>query len=236
MKKVLALCLIVLLGAGGSVYAGESNPFQLSVLNPLQIVPEENSISGLRLNLLYSDNKDMSGLTLASGWTKTRGDVKGLGLSAVHWTDGSAYGWQTGLFNYVGMRSVGLEFGAVNVIKGDMSGIQLGILNMNEGFVHGLQWGLWNYVTGRFIGLQSGIINVDKGDFSGYQSGIVNYVSGVVTGLQVGLWNDAKQMDGVQIGLINATGSLDNGLQFGLANYNGNGDPLECMIVVNWSF
>jgi hypothetical protein len=42
-------------------------------------------------------------------------------------------------------------------------------------------------------------------------------------------------MNGLQIGFFNGSDSLD-GVQIGLANYNGNGDPLDFMFVVNWSF
>jgi hypothetical protein len=39
-------------------------PIQLALFNPVQIAPEESSIIGVRLSLLYGKNANMNGLQL----------------------------------------------------------------------------------------------------------------------------------------------------------------------------
>ncbi len=238
MKKVLGMALLLLLVMAGSAPAAEMKKaaLQVSILSPVQIVRAEESMAGLRLNLLYSDNYNVSGLTLAAGWNKTRGDGHGAEFGLANWTEGYFYGWKAGLIDYVGMRFVGVETAVVNVNKGDSTGIQWGAVNWNNGYFHGWQSGIVNYQGGRFVGLQAGVMNMNSVSSSGLQLGAVNYVGGVAKGIQVGgLWNFAEEMHGLQIGLINVTNSL-NGLQIGLGNYNGRKEPLEFMPIVNWSF
>jgi hypothetical protein len=236
MIKKLILSLLLVLGLVGMVMAEEAKPIQLSLFNPVQLIPETESIKGLSLDLIYVANKDVTGLSLTFfGVNKATGDVKGVELGLGNWVEGLFYGWQDGFVNHVGTRFVGLQSGILNITKGDLTGAQLGAVNWAEGFVHGTQLGIFNYSTGRFIGFQGGIVNVAKGEFSGAALGIVNYAEGSVKGFQGGIVNSAGEMHGFQLGLVNYTKSLD-GLQIGLCNYNGNKKPLEFMVFVNWSF
>ncbi|MCX5700362.1 MAG: hypothetical protein NTZ63_02315 [Candidatus Omnitrophica bacterium] len=236
VKKILGIFLVFLFCATGLVFAEGRKPVQFSIFSPIQIFRAKDSIGGLRFNLIYGDNKNMSGITLSTGWNNTSGDMKGVELGAVNWTDGVSYGWRNSLINYTGKRFVGLDIGAVNIVKGDATGVELGIGNWNWGFFHGYQGGVINYADNRFVGWQDAVVNLTKGDCSGLQTGVVNYVGSSMTGLQLGLlWNYAKQMNGLQVGFFNGSDSL-NGVQIGLINYNGNCDPMEGMVFVNWSF
>lgn len=237
MGKKLILSILLVLGLVGMVRAEDTTkPVQLALFNPVQLVPENESIKGISLGLIYAANKDVTGFSwVFFGVNKATGDVKGVELGLGNWVEGLFNGWQDGFVNYTGTRFVGLQSGIVSVTKGDFTGAQLGAVNWAEGFVHGTQMGLFNYSIGRFIGFQGGAVNVAKGEFSGAALGIVNYAEGSVKGFQGGIVNSAGQMHGFQLGLVNYTKSLD-GLQIGLCNYNGNKKPMEFMVLANWSF
>jgi uncharacterized protein YjbI with pentapeptide repeats len=235
VSKRLILSALLVLSLVGMAMA-EDKPVQLALFNPVQLVPETESIKGLSLGLIYAANQNVTGLSFVFfGVNEANGDVKGVELGLGNWVEGLSHGWQAGFVNRVGSRFVGLQSGILDITKGDLTGAQLGAVNWAEGYVHGAQAGLFNYSTGRFIGAQLGAVNMTKGEFSGAALGIVNYAEGSVKGFQGGIVNSAAEMHGLQLGLVNYTKSLD-GLQIGLANYNGNKDPLEFMVFVNWSF
>ena len=236
MVKRVILSVLLVLSLAGVLNAEPAKPVQLAVFNPMQIVPETESIKGVSLGLIYAANMDVTGFSwVFLGVNKATGDVKGVGLGLGNWVEGFFNGWQAGFVNHTGTRFVGLQSGIVNITKGDLTGAQLGLVNWTDGFVHGAQAGIFNYSVGRFVGFQGGLVNVAKGEFSGAALGVVNYAEGAVKGFQAGIVNSAAEMHGLQLGLVNYTKSLD-GLQIGLANYNGNKEPLEFMVFVNWSF
>jgi len=236
MGRKLIISALFVLGLLSILRAEDTKPLQLAIFNPCQLVPENESIKGVSLDLIYVVNNDVTGFSYTFfGVNKATGDVKGVEWGLGNWVEGSFHGWQDGFVNNVGARFVGLQAGMLNITKGDLTGVQFGPVNWAEELVHGVQAGIFNYSTGRFIGLQGGLVNVSKGEFSGAALGIVNYAEGQVKGFQGGIVNSSGEMHGVQLGLVNYTKSLD-GLQVGLANYNGNKKPLEFMVFVNWSF
>ncbi|MFA4982176.1 MAG: hypothetical protein WC592_06905 [Candidatus Omnitrophota bacterium] len=221
VKKILVLVLLGLIVLPQFVKAEETKPIQLAAFNPVQMVPESESIQGLRLSLFYTVNKNVSGLSLVwLGVNRATGDVNGVEIGFGNWVEGAAYGGQIGLVNHAGKRFVGLQYGFANVTEGDLSGIQWGLVNWTEGFMRGVQAGLLNVSKAQSVGGEVGIVNYNDGSFRGFQGGFVNY---------------AKEMHGFQLGIVNYTKSLD-GLQIGLANYNGNKEPMEFMVLANWSF
>jgi len=234
-KKTLGLLLVFFCCATNLALAKGTKPVQLAIWSPVQLFSDSDSIKGLRLNLLYTENKDVCGVNLGMGLARTNGDLKGISLGAVNWTAGSAYGFKAGLLNYTGKRSAGLDIGMVNIAQGGAKGIQLGIVNWEEGLFHGWQCGAINEVNGPFVGFQCGLFNY-AAEMSGLQLGFLNTThSGTMAGFQCGLINYAAEMSGLQLGIFNTTHSL-NGLQIGLANYNGNKDPMVFMFIANWSF
>ncbi len=221
MKRIVVLVLLALVATPQFVRAEDVKPIQLAVFNPIQLVPEGDSIKGGRLSVFYTVNKDVSGLSLVwLGVNRATGDVNGVEIGLGNWVEGSAYGGQLGIVNHAGKRFVGLQYGMVNVTEGDLSGLQWGLVNWTEGFMHGIQAGVVNVSKGQSVGLDLGVVNYSQDSFKGLQAGFVNY---------------AGQMHGVQLGIVNYTKSLD-GLQIGLGNYNGNKKPMEFMVLVNWSF
>jgi len=219
-KKILGL-VFVFFCLTSLVFAEGIKPVQLALWSPIQLFPENDSIKGLRLNLLYTDNLNVSGLTLGAGWARTGGDMLGVSLGAVNWVDGLSFGFKGGILNYTGYRSVGLDIGVVNIGQGDTTGVQLGVVNWNVGFFHGWQCSLFNYVNGSFVGFQSGFVNMVNGNASGFQLGVANSVSGTMTGFQLGLVNTTNSLKGIQIGLIDR---------------NGSGGPMVVTLLANWSF
>ena len=181
-----ALLFILIAFFANSAHAADSTPFQLSLINPVQLFPQETSVKGLRINLLYGVNKE----------------VDGVDLGAVNRTTGMTKGVQLGAFPFGGVNItgdlVGLQlggfFGGVNVATGDVAGVQIaGIIGgvNTAANVRGAQ------LSGAFLG-----VNVAK-DVTGFQATTLYNQARAMEGLQLGLVNVCQRMYGVQIGLVN---------------------------------
>ena len=208
-KRTLVMLVFALVGFVAMpllAQAEGAKPLQLALFNPIQLVPEDEAITGLRLNLLYTSNTDVTSLDLGLGVNRATGNYKGVQFALVNWNEMDSAGLQLGLLNYVKGNAVGLQYAPVNVVGGDLSGVQWGFVNWVEGSLHGMQYGC---------------LNVSKGESEGLNVGIVNYNQGVYKGFMLGLVNYADSLHGLQIGLV---------------NYNGNKDPMEYMVLANWSF
>jgi hypothetical protein len=133
----------------GSIILAQDNPIQLSLFNPIQIVPENQSVNGIRLNLIYTKNVNVTGFD----WglvNKTTGKQLGVQWGVVNLTDGGLTGWQSA---------------AVNISKGSSVGLQTGWVNYHGSHFHGLQFAFVNYAA-TLKGLQLGLINIiGKGGF-----------------------------------------------------------------------
>jgi len=134
--------LLLVLIASVPVMA-QQKPIQLSLLTPIQIFPESDAITGLRLNLLYGRNTTVIGLDL--------------GL-VNHTTSGLSKGLQHGLVNLVDSDFIGWHLGSVNFVKGNIEGLQMAVINHAQN-VNGVQLGLINYAR-NMKGLQIGLINI----------------------------------------------------------------------------
>jgi len=121
----------------------QNRPIQLALVTPIQIFPEDNSITGVRLNLLYGRNVSVWGLDL--------------GL-ANHTTAGTFKGWQHGLVGIADANFMGWQDCGVNVTNGKFEGLQWGIVNYANA-MSGFQLGLVNYAR-TMEGLQIGLVNV----------------------------------------------------------------------------
>ncbi len=153
----LLLSLAVLASFASIASAAGPSPFQLALFNPAQIVPEKASVSGLRIDLIYGVNQDVTGLDIGlvnhargsefawqwGGIGIVEKDFTGWQDNWVSITRGSFTGLQTGLFNQAGQGN-GVQFGVVNVTK-SMHGLQLGVINSTE-TMHGLQIGVGNII------------------------------------------------------------------------------------------
>ena len=123
----------------------QQKPIQLSLFSPIQLVPEENAISGVRLSLLYGRNTYVTGLD----W----------GLVS-HSTSGMSKGVQFGLVGLVDADFTGFQSTAVNITKGNFEGFQWGVMNY-AGHASGFQLGFVNYALS-MKGLQIGLVNIIK--------------------------------------------------------------------------
>ena len=144
----LAALLLILPAVNSNVYAQES-PIQVALFNPVQIAPETNSITGLRLSLLYGKNANVNGLDVGLV-NVTTGNQLGLQYGVVGYNEGNFNGWQDNF---------------VSIIKGNLSGLQTGAVNYTAGKVSGLQIAIVNYAA-TMNGLQLGLVNIiGKGGF-----------------------------------------------------------------------
>jgi len=151
MKRIFQLSALIILFifALNINLSAQEKPVQLALFNPVQIFPENTSIAGLRINLIYGKNVSVTGLD----WgfvNSTTGAQTGIQFGAVNLTDGGFKGWQEGL---------------VNVTKGSSVGLQAGAVSYHQGHFNGLQFSIVNYAA-TLKGLQLGLINIiGKGGF-----------------------------------------------------------------------
>jgi hypothetical protein len=140
MKRILLFTALFLMGNAAQTF-GDSKPLQLALVNPIQVVHESNDISGLRINLIYGKNENVTGLDFGFA-NYVMGDFRGLQLGCVNHVFGNTRGWQDAF---------------VNITQGELNGLQTGFVNYS-GKAHGLQFGLINY-TEDLQGLQIGVLN-----------------------------------------------------------------------------
>ena len=160
-KPILAAVLCLLLLAPAVALA--DGPVNLALFNPVQIVKEDQSVTALRISLLYGRNVDQQGLDLSLVGRNT-GDFMGVQFAAVGlvdrdftglqstWlaavTNGNMQGVQWAAYTHAGMGSSGLQVGLVNTAD-DFSGLQFGLINMAETMRSGLQIGLVNIINNK---------------------------------------------------------------------------------------
>jgi hypothetical protein len=164
-------------------WAGDCSPLQISFIPPLQLVPAEKDVCGLRLNLPLGGNDNIYGLDL--GFFGDARESKGIQLNLIgnstgnvlQLTDNYQQGIQlAGLLNLNFGNSDGIQIaGFVNIAASVVQGMQIaGVKNMGRD-VRGIQIaGLLNFAES-VRGVQIGLINV-TGKLSGLQIGLVNYI------------------------------------------------------------
>jgi hypothetical protein len=139
VKRLTILLLLVL--APFTARAKE-RPINLSLVTPIQIFPDTDSIVGFRFSLLYGRNAAFTGLDLGLA-NHTTGPFKGVQFGLVGIAEKGFLGWQDNFVNVTNGKLEGLQFGAVNYAE----------------HVRGLQLGLVNY-AGTISGIQIGIVNI----------------------------------------------------------------------------
>lgn len=142
--SLLKLIALFLLFSSTPILA-QSKPIQLALFTPVQIFPEENPISGVRLNLIYGRNISVTGLDLGLVNHTTKDLAKGVQFGLVGLVDSDFVGWQN---NWI------------NITKNNFEGFQWGTVNYAN-FANGIQLGIVNY-TGSMKGLQIGLVNIIK--------------------------------------------------------------------------
>jgi hypothetical protein len=122
----------------------QPKPIQLSLFPPIQLVPEGNAISGIRLNLPYGRNTSVTGLDWGLVGHSTSGVSKGVQIGLVGLVDADFTGWQSNFANFTKGKFEGFQWGFVNY-AGHASGFQLGFVNYAVS-MKGLQIGLVNII------------------------------------------------------------------------------------------
>lgn len=142
--SLLAVAILSLVILVQPVLAAEK-PIQLSLFSPIQLVPEEDAVSGVRLSLLYGRNKYVTGFDWGFVSHSTSGMSKGAQFGGVGLVEADFMGWQSNV---------------VNITKGNFEGFQWGFVNY-AGHASGFQLGLVNYAVS-MKGLQIGLVNIIK--------------------------------------------------------------------------
>jgi len=140
MKQIL-MTILVLIALTTTVFA--DGAVQLSLINSVQIVPENEAVTAFRL-AIYGKNTNTRYVDLGIVTQNTSGMSKGVQFSFVGSQD-DITGWQSATaFNYSTGSVKGLMTGAVNM-SGHMNGLQIGIVNVTD-TAYGLQLGLLNFI------------------------------------------------------------------------------------------
>jgi hypothetical protein len=129
-------------GAGPEVV----KPLQLALVPTVQLVPQDQSIRGLRLNI-YGDNQNMSGVDIGL-MHETKDRFSGVGFGLLNIAHGETRGLQfSGIYSGADGRMSGLQVGMVNR-SANIHGLQIGLANFADDMT-GIQIGLWNEIKSK---------------------------------------------------------------------------------------
>ena len=137
----------------------QEKPIQLALFTPVQIVPEGEGVSALRLNLIYSVNRSVKYFDWGLVNLTTGGPSAGVQWALVAINKGPFSGWQAAVGAVTQGQFKGLQSGWFTSAK-QGEGVQWGLVNTAE-YWNGLQFGLVNY-TQKLHGVQIGLINIIK--------------------------------------------------------------------------
>jgi len=161
MKLVLSIFIaVVILGAvAPAVYAQETKPINLALVDPVQIFKKDVPIKGFRFNLIYGNNSAMTGLDLGlANWVT--GETVGVQWGLINYTMGNFTGWQTGPVSKTGGHILGVQSGWLVSINQSGKGLQASGVTISDDYI-GLQFGVVNYAI-ELHGIQIGLINIIK--------------------------------------------------------------------------
>ncbi len=159
MKLRALLSFVALTATAALPVAAQEQPVQLSLFTPIQIVPESQGVSAIRLNLIYSANKSVKYFDWGLVNVTTGGASAGVQWALVSINKGSFSGWQASAAAITGGQFKGLQSGWFTSAK-QGEGVQWGLVNTAE-YWNGLQFGFVNYAQ-RLHGVQIGLINIIK--------------------------------------------------------------------------
>ncbi len=191
----------------------QAEPVQLSLCNPIQLYPEQSSVEGVRLNLLYGRNQDVTGFDIGLVNCASR-NVAGLQVAAVlNIVQSDMTGAQlASLCNYVNADVRGVQCGSANIVTGSMCGGQIAVAltasaNITDR-LDGIQLSaalisLNKAVKVRGVQFNLGLLGNHADDVDGVQISATCNSAANVKGLQFGIVNYCEAMSGIQIGLLN---------------------------------
>ncbi|HUI07806.1 MAG TPA: hypothetical protein VL486_12455 [Verrucomicrobiae bacterium] len=121
-------------------------PLQLALVPTIQLVPQDQSIRGLRLNI-YGENQNMSGVDVGL-MHETKDRFSGVAFGLLNTVHGEARGLQlSGIYSGADAGMSGLQVGIVNR-SGNIHGLQIGVANFADDMT-GIQIGLWNEIKSK---------------------------------------------------------------------------------------
>jgi hypothetical protein len=235
-KKLLFAFLILMILLPSQVYSWTWTPIQLSLWEPVQLFPERFNVYGIRLNLGYGSNQNLTGLDVGTVNVisdKQRGGQLGLINLSEH-----SLGVCAGGMNYT-TKLRGGQVGLLNTAQDSLVGLQVaGLINLSD-HVNGMQMvAVFGNGAVRVDGAQVVPVGYNLTDYAnGVQAAVFgfNYANESVNGVQVAmLYNYAKKINGQQLGLINVCGHLA-GVQIGLVNILGI-EKMSIMPIMNFRF
>jgi hypothetical protein len=136
--------------------SGAIIPFQFAIVEQLQLVSKDKSITGLKINFVYGSNYGITGIDLGI-------------ISKAQYTTAV----QVNLMTIVEQEGVGLQIGLFNLVQ-SYSGMQLGVFNLCGSTFTGLQAGLFNHAS-VCSGMQIGLVN-NCSAMRGLQIGLINVI------------------------------------------------------------
>ncbi len=154
-RSILSAAALALTAAG--TLAAQEKPIQLSLFTPIQIVPENEGVSAVRLNLIYSVNKSVKYFDWGLVNVTSGGPSAGVQWALVAVNKGSFSGWQAAAGAVTQGQFKGLQSGWFTSAK-QGEGVQWGLVNTAE-YWNGLQFGIVNYAQ-RLHGVQIGLVNI----------------------------------------------------------------------------
>ncbi len=182
-------------------------PFQVALINPLQMYGDQVNIGGLRLDLIYGRNKRVVGFDF--GFFNKSEELKAIEVGFANYTE-VFRGIQLGVVNAAMDDSVGLQAGLFNGVGRNGSVIQVGLINDTTAPIA---------AANKVHGLEVGLLNMSLLPFSFWGPEEIDALGTTeFSGLEVGLANGKKQVNGVSVGLINTAYKL-NGVQIGAVNF-----------------
>jgi hypothetical protein len=137
---------------------------QLALLNPLQLIDDQRSITAFRLSILRGANRDVRGLDLGAT-TLTKGKLRGLQLAGANEVKGDCTGMQVGVFvNYVEGRLSVVQLSGLAAHAGRGTGVQIASVMARAKKLRGFQFALIT-VAEEMKGLQLGLLNFNEKGF-----------------------------------------------------------------------
>ncbi|MBI9034201.1 MAG: hypothetical protein JEZ03_07000 [Bacteroidales bacterium] len=214
-KKLKLISVAILLLAGITLKAQDSNENKEEIARPLQItffsplgtngIDSWKITNRLSINIIAGVNGGLHGVEIGGLANVLKGDMHGLQASGfVNHVMGSAEGLQAaGFYNYTNKEFRGGQFsGFLNVSAGRIEGIQL------SGFL--------NYANSGYVSQGSAFVNVNLGEVKGFQiAGFANISTNEIEGVQAsGYYNHARGIKGVQAsGFMNLVSGNVDGVQ-----------------------
>lgn len=160
MNRKLAIAAAAVLAAcsvhGQTTYEVKGSfPLQLAIWYPVQALPGNYEVTGLKLNLPYGYNEHVVGID--AGVYGTARVMEAVQVNVMNDVIEQLTGWQVGVINRSGALA-GLQTGVLNFVDLEASGLQIGLINRADDIV-GVQIGIINTCE-MMQGIQIGLVNI----------------------------------------------------------------------------